>query len=283
MKILKEKLLIRSVKNYETPRYPTLAVHSSDPAFTVRHIPPAWTKKNLALGILAAYTLSGSAVHARPGIFGLQPTAEQGQMTPGRDSTQVQSEQVSVAPVFIHGHGRGATGCVVIGAPVFLSEDEAIEIVLDELKRGGLSFEERDRLLPGMEWDQPLVREGYFFHENQPAPAVKKPYTVELYNATLKLAVKILTPGNYELSGGALDGSSDANWSLLDLAQQTVERLRASGNVNAVVFYDPLEYGGSFGQGYEAGIARAREQLRAQVQDFLLWLKASGKGPGPRE
>ncbi len=285
MRILGEKLTIAPVKIYEAPRYPTLAVHTTDPAFAVRYIPRSWATKNVTLGLLAAYTLSGSAVIGASGdaIAGTQPTAEQGQTTKNRDPEQSTSERASIAPVFIHGNGRGATGCVVIGGPVFLSEDEAIEIVRAELERGGLSFEERDRLLPGMEWDQPLVRDTHFPGDDMPLPTAKRPFTVELYDAKLKLAVKVLTAHNYELSGGGLSRSTVADWDLLCLAQKTVERLQASSSDNAVVFYDPLEYGGPFGNEREAGIARAREQLRAQVQDFLLWLKARGKGTGPRD
>ncbi len=74
-----------------------------------------------------------------------------------------------------------------------------------------------------------------------------------------------------------------ATYDLLALAQKTVERLQASGKVNAVVFYDPLEDGGSFGEDREKGIARAREQLRAQVHDFLRWLKAGGLVQQPKD
>jgi len=285
MKIRNEKLAVEPLKSYGIPRYPTLAVHTSDPGFTARHIPVSWTTKNVTLGILAAYTMSASALLAGASepVLGIQLDAKKGQEAKPHDRAGATSEQVSIAPVFIHGDGRGAVGCVVIGAPVFLSEDEAIEIVLAELGHGGLSFDERDHLVPGMEWDQPLVRKGHFLSDDRfPAPA-KKPFTVELYDSRTKLAVKLITGQNYTLSGGAFDGSSVGNYDLLALAQKTVERLQAAANVNAVVFYDPLEYGGPFGEGHEAGIARAREQLRAQVRDFLLWLKARGIGAEPRD
>ncbi len=43
------------------------------------------------------------------------------------------TEEISVAPIFEHGEGRGATGCVVIVPPVFLSEEEALQIANEEL------------------------------------------------------------------------------------------------------------------------------------------------------
>jgi len=276
MKIRTNDLRVRPLDNYETPRYPTLAVHNCDPSFTIRHIPQGWAGKSLTLGLLATFALSapmalasdGSSRSAPPPV----PSDPQASNLPEPGKSIV--ERASVAPVFIHGDGRGATGCVVIGAPVFLSENEAMEIVLAELQRAGLSFDDRDHLVPGMEWDEPLLRTGFFAARHRPAPSAKKPYTVELYDTHNQLAVKIITAGNYHLSGGAFDGSSVADWDLLALAQKTVERLQASATVNAVVFYDPLQHGGSFGDDRENGIARAREQLRAQVHDFLGWLKS---------
>jgi len=124
---------------------------------------------------------------------------------------------------------------------------------------------------------------GFFPCEAPPAPSAKKPFTVELYDTRTRLAVKLITSNNYRLSGGELSRSSVATYDLLALAQKTVERLQASGKVNAVVFYDPLVYGGMSPQDQEKGIARAREQLRAQVHDFLRWLKARGLVEQPKD
>ncbi len=51
-----------------------------------------------------------------------------------------EGERVSVAPIFEHGEGRGATGCVVISPPVFLSEEEALQIVKEELAKHGVKL-----------------------------------------------------------------------------------------------------------------------------------------------
>ena len=42
---------------------------------------------------------------------------------------------IAVAPIFEHGEGRGATGCIVITPPVFLSEEEGMQILREELAR----------------------------------------------------------------------------------------------------------------------------------------------------
>lgn len=48
--------------------------------------------------------------------------------------------EMSVAPIFEHGEGRGATGCVVIVPPAFLAEDEALQIVNEELAQHGIQL-----------------------------------------------------------------------------------------------------------------------------------------------
>jgi len=45
-----------------------------------------------------------------------------------------------VAPIFKHGEGRGATGCVVTAPPVFLSEEEAMQIIREELAKHGVKL-----------------------------------------------------------------------------------------------------------------------------------------------
>ena len=47
---------------------------------------------------------------------------------------------VLVAPIFEHGKGRGATGCIVIAPPVFLSEEDARQAIEEELKRIKINF-----------------------------------------------------------------------------------------------------------------------------------------------
>jgi hypothetical protein len=48
--------------------------------------------------------------------------------------------KIKVAPIFKHGEGRGATGCVVVSPPAFLSEEEALQIVKEELAKHGVKL-----------------------------------------------------------------------------------------------------------------------------------------------
>lgn len=51
-----------------------------------------------------------------------------------------QEGRVIVAHVFKHGDGRGATGCAVTSPPVFLSEEEALQILREELAKNGIDL-----------------------------------------------------------------------------------------------------------------------------------------------
>ena len=42
---------------------------------------------------------------------------------------------IAVAPIFEHGEGRLATGCIVITPPVFLSEEEGMQILREEFAK----------------------------------------------------------------------------------------------------------------------------------------------------
>ena len=54
--------------------------------------------------------------------------------------------KITVAPIFKHGEGRGATGCIVVSPPVFLSEEEALQIVKEELAKHGVQLAAGPRL-----------------------------------------------------------------------------------------------------------------------------------------
>jgi hypothetical protein len=56
-------------------------------------------------------------------------------------AAEAPAEKAIVAPIFEHGEGRGAGGCVVITPPVYLSEEEALQIVKEELAKHGVQLE----------------------------------------------------------------------------------------------------------------------------------------------
>lgn len=113
------------LRRYPEPAYPTRRLLLADPGILQRHIPPAWRRLAGVGGILAfflhAEALAGEAAPAVP----------------------ANAAAVTVAPIFKHGEGRGSFGCVAVSPPVFLSEEEALAVITEELGRKGVTLAQR--------------------------------------------------------------------------------------------------------------------------------------------
>ena len=81
------------------PRYPSSDYLEQHPEL-LSLVPERWRQNALVVGVLAA-----------------QNSASAQQRAPGPPSR--------VAPIFSHGEGRGAFGCLAVAAPVFLAEDQS--------------------------------------------------------------------------------------------------------------------------------------------------------------
>ena len=75
-----------------------------------------------------------------------------------------ESGKVIVAPVFEHGEGRGATGCIVVSPPVFMSEEEGMQILREELAKHGIQLKAGGTLegirVPARSESYELVKKG---------------------------------------------------------------------------------------------------------------------------
>ena len=84
-----------------------------------------WLYKNRAVAppVVAKVAVPAAPVQAEDG----RDTSAR--RVPAPEQPDPSRDAFSVAPVFIHGEGRGALGCVVVSPPVFLSEAEALEVL----------------------------------------------------------------------------------------------------------------------------------------------------------
>lgn len=98
------------------PRYPTRLEVLADPDLLKKHLPPRWKAGAEMAGAVSFLLL------ANAGIRGATSPASHLSVRPA-----------VVAPIFVHGEGRGATGCEVINPPVFLSEQDAMQVIREEL------------------------------------------------------------------------------------------------------------------------------------------------------
>ena len=108
---------VKTVTRYKNPGYPVKEEILADPQL-LRRIPSRWEKNAYvmtALGLTVSLSACGASTEGARGA----------------------SDRV--APVFIHGGGSGAYGCVSVVSPYFLSEEEAFEIIRAEAESyGGL-------------------------------------------------------------------------------------------------------------------------------------------------
>lgn len=267
---------IKPVKRYAVPDYPTRPMIDARPDL-LRAVPRRWQGKPLVLAALA-----GSCV--------LLATACS---TSDENAKKVGSH---VAPLFVHGNGRGALGCVATNPPVFLSEDEARQVINEEAKRAGITFQpERvklTRILAPVTYSAPGSPEGRTSR-----------MTVEFDGSDKRHSIhyEYFSKADFETCRGWFDfnGSTVSVFNISDAArtlQKGLEQAHPTGSY--AVFYDPCV--GSkdvrealglkeddrrttegtpeeeFDRIYQKKQEMAREQLRLQVRDFIAWLKAQG-------
>lgn len=134
------------LKDYRGPGYPTQEILDQHPEL-LRVLPRRWHNNPLVLGALA-------------GLLGLmeQSLARADENKPA----------LRVAPIFEHGKGQGAFGCVVANPPVFLTEAEAREVIEEEAKKAGVEFPERGHKLGSV--PVPFLERYVVWEDPKPSP-----------------------------------------------------------------------------------------------------------------
>ncbi|MCL1856524.1 MAG: hypothetical protein FWF84_02635 [Kiritimatiellaeota bacterium] len=139
---------ITPMVSYKKPAYPTYEESKAN-ARLLNRLPQRWGKN----GSIASLVGTGILIHIA-GTGRGEETATQ-DVTVNiiepveRDGSAVTRETVRaipatrVAPILeeaLAKDGRGGFGCVAISAPVFLSENEALDLIQSELKKAGLEM-----------------------------------------------------------------------------------------------------------------------------------------------
>ena len=269
---------VSPVKVYKFPDYPTREIYVIRPELLRSSVPESWKAKGAVAGALAVFVLGWG--HDR--LYGQSlPTGTHEQVREEAESVQetkgeqaVDTNAVAVAPVFVHGGGYGTVGCDVIAPPVFISEDEARQIIEDQLKDVGISFDKKDAEVKDVTFEYPE-------NTGQKIDTVKVHLELDGYSPRLNLGYEFVSVPDYEnLSGDKTIGLID-NYNTLAVAEELSTKLSEYGKLNAGVFYDPmplLEYkeGKTWEESWEASREKAVELLKAQVADFIVWIKKQG-------
>ena len=260
----------KPVKKYPHPKYPTKLEILDNPKLLEKNIPSGWKKRVEIAGLVSLFLSANCQLEKSI----LDPTLKS-------------DDPAIVAPIFIHGAGRGVIGCVVVTPPVFLSEEEALQVINEELRRHGFHITSNNTSLKNI-----FVHHNQYYvynHVNNERILIQaedKPLEVDVYNEHQKVAIEYISEGDYDRFKKIDETGYWSSIETLDF-QETAEMLRdqvkeRGTGVYFGTFYDPIanmEEDVSWEEYHDKMDALANESkqyLKEQVYDFMNWLKAQG-------
>jgi hypothetical protein len=274
---------VRKVRRQRRPGYPTRPEVTRDPELLRRHIPSAWKK---SAQVTAALSILLASAHA--------------------EDSGTKEKAAKVAPIFDHGDGRGHVGCVAINPPRLLSEEDALKIIAEEAGKASLVLTLRNVPLQEVK-----IHHGMHARQNKEAgvsqiiPGGIMPLEVDLADKDRRVVVEFVSRDDDFTFGGTRDtieSSRDIDFRGIAklLAAQIADADKTSGRFYGG-FYDPAvrsedipfpkiaenateeerkrawdQYNQSARKAGDEFERKPAELLRAQVRDFIEWLKGQG-------
>ncbi|MGD8452546.1 MAG: hypothetical protein PVJ57_12065 [Phycisphaerae bacterium] len=285
---------MRPIRRSSWPAYPTALQVRARPGLRRRHQPAAGRANRelaVAAGLLASAQLAG---------------CDRSAATP-RSATLGPEAPAVVAPLFLHGKGRGAEGCVVMTPPTFLSEEEARQIISEELARSGIEATQEDVEFAEVRVPRRYIR--YSCDEDRSnlqrniVESVEEAQvlSVDFVDVEHQVAVEFVSFDDFHGVGGPIDGSTLVVYDLRETASYLRSQVESTTTGTYIgIFYDPATDPSQFTRWAEldgppsvtTALKRTfqrhddeREQLaaeeaerllRQQVRDFIEWLKGQG-------
>ncbi len=297
---------IKPIKKYKIPKYPIKYVILNDPNI-LKNIPRRW-KGNAKVGIaLSSLLLLTLAACSQRGVK-LPEEAVSNNKPIDLSNRKIAANVIpgqKASPIFEHGEGSGSYGCVSVSPPVFLSEEEALEVIIEEAAKYGLNFYPgAEELETSIELNTTQVQEEIVFSNTT---IIDRDTSVKIDNSSHKYT----RAGKIVLDGGNEDGRISFEYVSVDdfkqwnpnfsevsifytydikkTAQTFVENIKDNTNHSYVgTFYDPMPCTEIELTAEDSGIHYTEKEfetksleasendLREQVRDFICWLKAEG-------
>lgn len=275
---------IKPITKSREPNYPTIELFIKHPELLSQNIPSNWFKNKFVVTSLAGFLLSSCGTNTpkkstEVGIVNALKIDNQKQNTLDsslnasktisvhqKKSTENNNIVANIAPVFAHGDGRGSTGCIVMSPPVFISEDEAIKIILDKLNAEGYNFSNEN--CPTYSFNVlPIANEC-----DEPKGKAKIKLKMDAYNSNSNWAIQFISTDDFNKFKNDNCWSSVSGYDTKKAAEIINNELKSKKLSNAVVFYDPIP-SVEDGKEYRKTEDEAKKLLLAQVNDFIDWLK----------
>jgi hypothetical protein len=186
--------------------------------------------------------------------------------------------RVSV-PFFAHGEGRGSYGCVMVAPAVYLSEEEALQIIKEEAEARGVVFDDT-RTISSMKFPATNI-----YHGDDEYETWKGFIELDGYDSDLEIGFEYVS----ESDVGSWAKETDDWCSVSEYDMKGTAKRLSEVVKNTAVFYDPGSDSSTFNIDWEADSGtikkyyeqyeseqkeRMLEDLREQVRDFLDWLAA---------
>jgi len=214
------------VKRAANPRYPTRLEVLANGTLLQKHMPAAWRSCAEMASVVAILLTANSCV--------AEPQGSKSGKTGGA---------AVVAPIFEHGRGRGATGCVVVNAPVFLSEQDAMQVIREELKKAGVMLSEKGVKLSDVTIPQRV--ENWLEKNGKPnisttVTGASKPLVLQGLDPQKKVGVEFVYYQDYFDLGGAQSSSTVQGYDFESVAKDVRNRVASKGHdLYLGTFYDP--------------------------------------------
>jgi hypothetical protein len=185
-------------------------------------------------------------------------------------------------PIFEHGTGRGSFGCVSVAPPVFLSEEEALQVIREEAEAKGVYFDDT-KSVEGNKFPATNL----YYNDNNDLVTWKGVLELDGYDSSLNIGFEFVSQADV-----VAWAKKSAMWSSVETYDMKGTSERLSEVIeNTAVFYDPAPDYEAFNRNWSKDNidfetymnqytteqkALMLEQLREQVRDFLVWLAAEG-------
>ncbi|MEA4917622.1 hypothetical protein [Proteiniphilum sp.] len=263
---------IKPVHNSRKPDYPTIELFIQYPVLLSRHIPSNWLKNKFVATSLMAFLVSGCGTGTTRKSEAIEIVDSLEAYYSDDDDSLAdipQSVVTNVAPIFAHGSGQGSTGCIVMSPPVFLSEEEAIKIILDKLAAEGYYFTRKN--CPTFSFDGPPKVYSIDGVVENPKIELK----MDAHNPDSEWVIQFVTTEDHYKFKSNLLLSSISRYNTKHTAVNINEQLQKQRKMNAVIFYDPIPQitNDDWQEGEKLAKKEAEKLLLAQVNDFIKWLK----------
>ncbi|MBN1973395.1 MAG: hypothetical protein JW787_07130 [Sedimentisphaerales bacterium] len=280
----------KALREYEVPDYPQKEEVQAQPALLRKSVEKRW-QKLYDLGVsgmlVASLSLSGCEENYKTQNNSVVTSGTETVKDSNKSITKTEAKKqlkILVAPVFNHGEGRGSIGCVAVYPPAFLSEEEALVVIKEELIKKGINLN-KEKVVFGDANVKPL---GYGVLEMF-GMGKKKPFPLEIdsQDSNKQINIEFISMSDCEQLGGTKEDWF--NFQKYDTRKAAVQFRKQiqSNKKNGVygVFYDPAPKNPLNSThdrevtieerqlAKEQNEELAREQLRKQVQDFANWLK----------